>query len=74
MKRGTVVEVTIDAGAVPRGEAGYATKTVATVTRGTRGRYDGPCPGKLGREDWHVIAVNEFDVPLHVSQFREVQP
>lgn len=72
MKVGTPVTILCNAGAVEKGTAGEATKFVGNVAKGQSGLYQGPVPGKLGKEGWHVVSLGAWDVPLHSSQFAEV--
>ena len=72
MTPGTPVRILIGAGCVRRGTAGTSTRFVGVVEPGQAGLYHGPCPGPLQGEDWHVIAVGNYDVPLHSSHFEGI--
>src|SRR5574341_144336 len=64
IEQGTPVEILIHAGAVERGRAGVATRFCGDVQAGQLGLYQGPMPGKLGKDGWHVIQFREAEHPL----------
>jgi hypothetical protein len=71
MKPGTPVKILIKAGAVERGTAGIATKTIGEIAPGQLGLYQRALP-ETGPE-WHVVSVGAWDVALHASHFVEAR-
>jgi hypothetical protein len=66
MKKGTQVEITINAGLCkPDNDAAF----VGTCPPGTMGTYLGKHPNKR-LKGWHLVQVGELVAPLGPSQFQ----